>query len=134
MAETVQVSADQMRRTADDFFAALGKLDAAAAAACFAENARVEDPKGGDVVAGRAGIEETYAGMAGMMSRLDVRTEQFYASGDGAAVVWTAGYTGKNGKSGEIAGVDVYEFDPDGRFTSLVGYWDPSRMMADVSG
>ena len=133
MAEATAISLEQARATIDEFFSAISRGDAAAAAATFAQDASVEDPHGSEAHTGRAAIEAFYAGMSAFLQSISLGARDVYISGDGAAATWHAAYTGKNGRSGEVSGIDVYSFDGDGRFTSLTGYWDVAKMIADVS-
>jgi steroid delta-isomerase len=133
MAEATALTNEQMRASIDDFFSAASRMDWEAVAARFADDAVVEDPKGSPRHQGRADIQAFYAGLGGLVASIHLEATDVYFSGGGAAAHWTASWTGRNGRSGDFAGIDVYEFDGEGRLTSLLAFWDAESLIAEAT-
>jgi hypothetical protein len=53
--------------------------------------------------------------------------------GDRVAVSWRAELTAANGKSTRCDGIDLFEFDAQGRIARLTGYWGPAAAFAALA-
>lgn len=118
----------QMNR---DFVAALNAKDAAAAAACYAENA-VLIPPGEPMVRGRAAIEAYWKGFleGGGVRDVSVETIDAKSSGDLGYEIGSFALTA-NGPDGEPVSesgrfIELLERGPDGKWSSTAGIWNAS--------
>lgn len=118
----------QMNR---DFVAALNAKDAAAAAACYAENA-VLVPPGEPLVRGRSDIEAYWKGFLEASGARDVAVETIDAKSSGD-LGWEIGSfsmtaDGPDGAPVTHRGrfIELLERGPDGRWVSTAGIWNDS--------
>jgi uncharacterized protein (TIGR02246 family) len=114
-----------------DFAAALNAKDAAAAAACYAENA-VLVPPGQPLVRGRAAIEAYWKGFLEEAGGRDVSvgTIDAKSSGDLGYEIGSFALTvdGPDGQPVTHRGrfIELLEKGPDGRWLSTAGIWNDS--------
>lgn len=118
----------QMNR---DFAAALNAKDAAAAAACYAENA-VLIPPGEAMVRGRAGIEAYWKGALEQGGVRDAAVETIEAKSSGDLGYEIGSYVltadGPDGQPVTERGrfIELLERGPDGKWLSTAGIWNPA--------
>lgn len=118
------------QETIAGYFAAIRRKDAAAWVACFAPDSVAFDPAHAPARQGRAAHRAFFEGVAGLFAELDFQAGEPHICGDRAAVAFTARCLAHTGKSAEVAGIDVFRFDADGRILSVAGYWDPAPLFA----
>jgi steroid delta-isomerase len=118
------------RTTIDNYFAALRNADRAAWLATFAPDGASEDPAGTPPKKGHTELGAFWDAVAGALTRMDFRPLSIHLSGDRAAVSWRAELAAGNGKSTRCDGIDLFEFDSEGRIVRLTGYWDPAAAFA----
>jgi steroid delta-isomerase len=121
-----------MRDAVNRYFAAWAGLDPAAYTACFTADAAVHDPYGSTPRRGAQALREFFCGVAQALEEVRIEADAVHVAGDRAAVVFRGKAVGKNRKSVEVAGVDVFEFDEDGRITALWAYWDSAAVLAKL--
>ena len=122
-------SVDVMRDAVDRYFAAWSRLDPAAYTACFCADGILQDPYGSTPHRGAKSLREFFEGVAGALVEARIEAEAVHVAGNRAAVVFRGKAVGKNQRPVEVAGVDVFEFDEDGRITSLCAYWDSDAVL-----
>jgi len=132
MTQGVTFTADRVNKTLDTYYGGMSRLDMTGCAGAFAPDGVCEDPKGSHLQRGRAAIATYFEGLAASLQSFHIAPKAVYTSGDGAAVAWAASWTGRNGRSGDFAGVDVITLDGNGEISSLVGYWD-TAVLAEMS-
>ena len=115
-----------------NYFAALNNLDRAAYVDCFTPEATLQDPYGGRVLQGEAGLHKFFDGMERTWQSFQMTPGEMYPAGERVAVPWQATATAKSGKTARFAGVNVYTLAADGRISQLEGYWDFKAMVAQI--
>jgi steroid delta-isomerase len=58
--------------------------------------------------------------------------DNVFINGNPAAVKWTGGGKGHNGKPVTFEGIDVIECNDAGKIVSVHAYWDPGPVMATI--
>jgi hypothetical protein len=51
----------------------------------------------------------------------------------GAAVYWTGTATTESGET-DCEGIDVIEFNDDGKIRALMSWWDPAGLLLELAG
>jgi steroid Delta-isomerase len=115
------------------YFAAVNSLDREAYLACFSEDAVVMDPYGGRVLEGRDGLNKFFNGMERTWNTFAMTPQEYFISGNRAAVRWNSEATAKSGKTAQFAGINVFNVNEDGLIDRMEGYWDAAAMMAQIS-
>lgn len=119
------------------YFAAIRRLDRAGWLACFAEHAVSHDPVGAPPHVGIDGLRRYFDGFMAQVSSVSLIEEDVYVCGQRAAVKWIGRGFGKAaeglGKPFVFEGIDLFEFDAHGRIVKVEGYWEPSRLMAQLA-
>ena len=112
------------------YFAAIRRKDAAAWVACFAPDGVAFDPAHAPERRGDDAHRAFFDGVAGLFAELDFREGEAFICGDRAAVPFSARCLAHSGRTAQVAGIDVFRFDADGRMLSVEGYWDPAPLFA----
>lgn len=115
------------------FYAALRSNDVEAWVATFAETAVAHDPVGTPPHHGHAGLRAFLSGVLEQFETFGLTEGDVFHAPHGAAVYWTGRGRGRNGRAVEFRGIDVFEFDHEGRILSLKAYWDAAPMMATLA-
>ena len=126
------LTAETMRDVVDRYFAAWRRLDPAAYTACFTAEAELHEPYGSTPHRGTQGVRAFFTGVAQALSEVRLEPKAVYSAGNRAAVVFHGKGSGKNGKVVDVEGVDVFEFDQNGRITALWAYWDSAAVLAKL--
>jgi steroid Delta-isomerase len=116
--------------TIQTYFDAIRRKDAETWAACFAPDGVAYDPADAPPRQGTAAHRAFFEGVASLFTDLDFRPHGTYVCGNEAAVPFVACCVAKNGKAVEVEGVDIFQFDADGRVKCVKGYWDPAPLFA----
>jgi ketosteroid isomerase-like protein len=116
-----------------DYFAAIAALDVDAYAACFTPDCEIHDPVGPQPHQGHEGGKAFLSGFAAITERLNIRAGKIELNGNRAAFSWAAEAVGKNGKFAMADGIDVVEFDDNGKIVRLWGYWNPAPAIATLT-
>jgi steroid Delta-isomerase len=114
--------------TLSRFYAAICALDVEAWLSTFTEDAESQDPVGTPAMRGHAALRSFFNGLAGLIQAIDMRAERTYINGDSAAVKWRGEGRGKNGGTFSFEGIEVFEFDAEGRIRTVRAYWDPAPL------
>ena len=126
------MSAQQLPKAVQDYFAAIKAGDAAGFAATFAEDAVQEDPVGAPANTGRAAIQAFFEGITAAFSAVELVPDDAFIAGPSMAIKWTGHGTAKNGKQATFAGIDVIDLNDAGLIQHLRAFWDPGALMAQV--
>ena len=108
------------------YFAAARALDGTAMAAVFAPEGILRDPAAPIAVEGLAALGAFYRGLLSAFESLDIREAEVVVSGRFAAARFVGKGKAQDGRTLSFEGLDVFEFDAQGRVLSLQGFWDPS--------
>jgi steroid Delta-isomerase len=115
------------------YFSALNRLDRSAYLAAFTADAVVMDPYGGRPFEGHDGLNKFLNGMERTWGSFQMLPQEYFISGDRAAVKWQTEASAKSGKSASFAGINVFTINEEGLISRLEGYWDAAAMMAQIS-
>jgi steroid delta-isomerase-like uncharacterized protein len=131
---------EQILGLIDEMDAAFNRHDAAAIAACYAENAPLHDQAAPSPVVGREAVREYIAGY--MHAFPDLRWERVSAEVDGQTAVeeWhvSGTHTGDmpglraTGRRIEIDGCSVFQIGDDGLVREERNYWDAMAMLRQL--
>ena len=121
-------------------FEAWEKRDFEAMAAYLADGVSINDAPRGEVVSGKAAVQEWYASWAGACPDSVAGTKLVAASGDAVAVegVWAGTNTGPfgplpaTGRTVSMPWVNVLHFDGDGRIVSGTAYYDQLTLLTQL--
>jgi steroid delta-isomerase-like uncharacterized protein len=115
------------------YFSALNQLDRRAYLEAFAEDVVVMDPYGGRAFEGHEGLNKFFNGLERTWESFQMVPQEYYISGDRAAVKWQTEASAKSGKSARFAGINIFTINEEGLISRLEGYWDAAAMMAQIS-
>jgi steroid delta-isomerase len=128
------MSAEAISKGVADYFLAIREMNLEAWLATFAADAISHDPVGAQPLVGHDSLRQFFTGIAGAFETVGLTEDSVFVSGNGAAVKWTGHGVGKNGREVSFEGIDVFEFNPDGKIQLMWGYWNPAAMMAELQG
>jgi steroid delta-isomerase len=114
------------------FYAALRSNDVDAWVALFAA-ATAADPVGAPVHRGHEGLRAFLSGVLEQFETFGLTENAVYCVPGGAAAKWTGLGLGRNGRSVEFEGIDVFEMDAHGLIKSLSAYWDAAPVLEVIS-
>lgn len=127
-----QPNAPAIQRTIADYFAAIRAGNPSAWLETFATDAVSEDPVGAPPMRGHAALGQFFANIGGAFDEIGLTERDVVISGNQAAVYWTGRGVGKNGREVSFEGVDVFEFNEQGKIQRMWAYWSPGPVMAAV--
>lgn len=113
------------------FCAALRSNDVEAWLTNFAADAVAHDPVGAPPHHGHRGLRNFLSGVLAQIETFGLTEDDVFHAPQGAAVKWTG--RGRNGRHVEFHGIDVFEFDQEGKTSSLKAYWDAAPAMATLA-
>ena len=118
--------------TVDSYYAALSARDVEAVSGLFAPHAMAHLPVGAPPLEDAAALRAWYEGVLGLFIDLSFEPQSVFPAGPAAAVKWLA--EGRDDRGGAVTfeGIDVLEFDAEGRIEVLMGFWDPAAMIEDL--
>ena len=116
------------------YFRALTSRDKAAWFSVFDANAVVHEPVGATPAEGREGLEQVWQVFTGPFAKLEVRPDEIFYAGSGAAVRWSATASSINGRSTDFRGITVFEIDAEGKIQTVMSYWDPAAVLITLAG
>lgn len=115
------------------FYAALRSNDVEAWLTNFAADAIAHDPVGAPPHSGHSGLRAFLSGVLTQFETFGLTEDEVFLAPQGAAVKWTGRGRGRNGRPVEFHGIDVFEFDQEGKISSLKAYWDAAPVMATLA-
>lgn len=119
-------SEQQMRLALQAYIDLFNSHDGKGLAALFADNARIEDPVGGErIVEGRAAIDEFYRRAVTMVDRLERVAPIRTSYGASAAMAFDI-HMQADGQPILIRVIDVMTFDANGKIVDMKAYHGPS--------
>ncbi len=117
-----------MEQTLDVFWTAVSQGDIDSMVSVFAEDAVSQEPYGTPPLEGPAAIRQFFEGMSGAFQSISFTRDRTHVAGNRAAVAWSADATMADGTAVSFDGVDVVEFNGDGKIQRLWGYFEPLQM------
>nr|WP_011297680.1 nuclear transport factor 2 family protein [Cupriavidus necator] len=115
------------KATLQQYVERFNAADAQGVAALYADDATVEDPVGGEVIAGRDAIRAFYRHTTSLGARLEVMAPPRGSHGDAAALTFSV-HVRMEGRPARIDVTDVMTFGADGRIRSMRAYWGPDDL------
>lgn len=107
------------------YFESTRSNDAVRWASCFAEDAIVEDPVGQPAIKGKTQMLASGKNFLASYQTVGL-TETFVHTVEFQAVAkWVGNGIDHNGKDVAFEGIDLFEFNKDGKIQKLMGYWSP---------
>ena len=91
----------------------------------FADNARFEDPANAPAFNGLAAIQQLWQGLKAAPYSLEPEVHQVVICGDSALLDFTMHMKAQS-ESRSLHVRDIFEFDEQGKISSLKAFWDPS--------
>ena len=126
------MSKESVQEAITNYFAAIRNMDADAFVAVFAADGVSHDPVGAPPFSGHDGLRKFFGGIQATFAELNMTETAVYINKNEAAVHWQAEGVGKNGKSTNFSGINVFTCNEDGRIATLRAYWNPRAMMAQL--
>lgn len=118
---------DQLRARVVEYVNAVNSRDANAIAAQFTEDAHHHDPVSNPPNIGRAAIVTFFENGIAASDTWTFTAKAVHTCADNVAIDFEiAVVTG--GATMTIAGIEVFEADAEGRFTSVRAYWDDADL------
>ena len=122
-------TAQEMRRIVQDIIDGLDAGDVKRIVRHYAEDATVEDPVGSEPVRGRAAIAGFYDRAVAARARIELVTPIRASHGLAAAMAFNVRVDTPQGEMC-IAVIEVLEFDPTLKVTSMRAYWAPDDVLS----
>ena len=115
----------EVERLVRDYFAATQSGDATVWAATFADDAVVEDPVGTPPLTTPEAIRAQGEGFVAAFESIGLYESFVHVNGNEAVAMWQGRGTTADGAEVTFDGIDLFEFDDDGKITLLRGFWTP---------
>lgn len=122
------------QETIASYFAAIRAMDAEGFVNAFAPDAVSHDPVGAPPLNGHEQIRQFISGIMAGFETVGLTENHVFINGNAAAVKWTGRGRTRSGRNVSFEGVDVLEFDSEGKITLLRAFWDPAPVMAALQG
>ena len=115
------------------FYAALRSHDVAAWLDTFAEDAIAHDPVGMPPHYGHEGLKAFLSGVLAQFVSFGLTEDDVFHAPNSAAVRWTGRGHGRNGRTVQFSGIDLFEFDGNGKIRLFKAYWDAAPVLATLT-
>ncbi|WP_427159561.1 nuclear transport factor 2 family protein [Aliinostoc sp. HNIBRCY26] len=133
MSEVAPLSPEIIQAVITQYFAATRSANKAdEMVACFAEDTVSYDPVGTPAKQGHAQLHAFFQQIAALFVKVELCEEFITINGDEAAVKWTGRGIGHNGRAVTFEGIDLFEFNHEGKIQSLKAYWNPAVILAEL--
>ena len=97
--------------------------------ACFAEDGVSHEPAEAPALCGHTELRLFFQSMVNLFTTIGMTDEFISINGNAAAVKWHGHGFGKNGSEVTFEGIDVFQFNAEGKIQTLWGYWNPTAML-----
>jgi steroid Delta-isomerase len=129
--QKLTISTDTIQSLVQQYFAASrGNNKVEEMVACCAEDCVSQDPVDGPALNGHAEVRQFFQTIVDLFTTLELTEEFISIHGQSAAVKWSGQGIGKNGYEVTFEGIDLLEFNANGKIQSIKGYWNPAAMLA----
>ncbi|HEX8708675.1 MAG TPA: nuclear transport factor 2 family protein [Pyrinomonadaceae bacterium] len=116
------------------YFAATRMMNAESWLDTFAPDAVSYDPVGAPPTVGHEALGHFFAAILGAFKEVGLTEEHVFIVGNEAAVKWSGRGTGKNGRDVRFEGIDIFEFNEEGKIKTIRAYWNPAEVMMQLQG
>ena len=117
-------------RSVARYFEATRSNNARQWASCFSANAVVEDPVGTTPIKNLEAILQLGETFVSAFETVGLH-EFVHVVGNEAAARWTGRGLTKEGKPIRFEGINIFEFDEEGKIVNLKGYWNPDKIIEE---
>ncbi len=124
------ISQKDIQEAITTYFAVNNALDVEGFVATFAPDALMYNTPGAQPITGQDAFRQVAQRFMAPYSEINATQDRVFISGNGAAVLYTAEFTAKNGRTARVQGIDVFEFNDQGKIQVIRYYWDPTPVMA----
>jgi steroid Delta-isomerase len=122
-------------RALDSYFAAIASLDPERIAACFRDDAELEDPFGSPIRHGQDDIREYWRhGLCAVAETVEIKVLAALPCGGSVAGHWQMTARSAGGAVAQAEGIDVLRLDDEGMIRRAEGYWDQATFRAALLG
>lgn len=115
------------------YFAAIQDKNVDAWVDCFAVDGANHDPVESAPNVGHAALRQFFLNVIAAFAQVEIAAHEMLPQGDRVAVTWQAKGLGHQGREVHFAGIDVFEFNAEGKIRALWGFWDPATMFAELN-
>jgi steroid Delta-isomerase len=126
------MSPEVVGRAVKAYFAAIRAMDERAWVNTFAEYATSHDPVGTQPIVGHQKLREFFQTITAAFKEVDLKEEDIFIAGNGAAVKWSGRGISKQGRKAHFEGIDVFSVNEQGKIETLAAYWNPAEMAAQL--
>jgi steroid delta-isomerase len=92
------------------------------------------DPVGMPPLVGHAALRRAMQELCDAVEQVGRYADHVFVAGNDAAIKWTGRCIGRNGRAVTFAGIDVVTVNAAGKITTVMTYWDPQAMRAELEG
>jgi len=128
------VSEGIIRATIAGYFAANNALDVEGFVNAFAPDASLYNAGEVSPISGREAVRHVAEQSLLPFHHMNVAIERLFIMDNGAAAFYTGSITAQNGREAQIAGIDVFEINDNGKIQNIRFYFDPAPIMALFEG
>jgi len=115
-----------------DYYSALTTMEWGRWVSLFSADAVRHDP-GGQEHVGEEGLKQFISGIGSLFEPVIMRADNTYITDYGTAVRWVGSGMGRNGKSVEFSGIDVFKINESGKIIDQWVYWGPAPVISELS-
>lgn len=131
--QQLRISAETIQSVIEQYFAASrGNNKAEDMVACLAEDCISQDPVDGPALNGSVEVRQFFQSLVNLFTTVELTEEFISINGQEAAVKWSGHGISKNGGEVTFEGIDVFEFNANGKIQSIKGYWNPTAMLTKL--
>lgn len=125
---TPPIAAKTVESWVRDYFKATQSGDAQVWFSTFAEDAVVEDPVGAPAKTTSEEILAQGQEFVAAFKQVGLYESFIHVNGLEAVAMWTGRAITHSGQALTFEGIDLFEFDSDGKITLLRGFWTPPSL------
>lgn len=131
--QQLTIFSDTIQSVIQQYFAASrGNNKVEEMVACFAEDCISQDPVDAPALNGPAEVRQFLQAIVDLFVTLELTEEFVSIHGQEAVVKWSGCGIGKNGCEVTFEGIDLFEFNANGKIQSVKGYWNPGAILAKL--
>jgi len=128
------MTSESIQAVVEQYFAAIGKMDAESWVSCFDEQGVSYEPGAPTPLQGHAALRQFIRGVLDLFQTIELTADHVFVTGNRTAVKFTGRGRGKTGRDVVIEGIDVFEVNEKGLIQTMWGYWNPAAMLAQLQG
>lgn len=126
------MTSEEIEQVVHHYFAGICAMDPDAWIALFAEDAVGHDPVGTPPRVGHAALRQAMEQFCDEVEQIGRYADHVFVAGNSAAIKWTGRCIGRNGRAVTFAGIDTMTVNAAGKITTVMTYWDPQAMRAEL--